>query len=44
LTNTSANPTTNHQKKPRQGSGAREILEIQVDPGNEEMQTLKGST
>ena len=44
LTHTSANPTTNHQKKPRQGSGAREIREIRTILAMKPLQTLKGST
>ena len=44
LTHTSANPTTNQQKKPRQGSGAREIREIRTIQTMKPLQTLKGST
>ena len=44
LTQTSANPTTNQQKKPRQGSGAREIREIRTIRAMKPLQTIKGST
>ena len=43
LTHTSANPTMNQQKKPRQGSGAREIREIRTIRAVKPLQTLKGS-
>ncbi len=44
LTHTCANPTTNQQKKPRQGRGAREIREIRTIQTMKPLQTLKGST
>ena len=44
LTHTSANPTMNQHKKPRQGSGAREIREIRTIQAMKPLQTLKGST
>ena len=44
LTHTSANPTMNQQKKPRHGSGAREIREIITISAMKPLQTLKGST
>jgi hypothetical protein len=44
LTHTCANPTTNQQNKPRQGSGAREIREIRTIRAMKPLQTLKGST
>lgn len=44
LTHTSANPTMNQQKKPRHGSGAREIREIMTISAMKPLQTLKGST
>ena len=44
LTHTSANPITNHQKKPRQGGGAREMREIRAIQAMKPLQTLKGST
>jgi hypothetical protein len=43
LTHTCANPTTKHQKKPRQGSGAREIRDIRTISAMKPLQTLKGS-
>ena len=43
LTHTSANPTTNQQKKPRQGGGAREIREIRTIRAVKPLQTLNGS-